>query len=106
MSQFEMGSGGFISSGAWTPSSSSSFPDPFMDMASLSMPETITYALRWCEYLMFANGTYFRALDRVLSYFITEIELSGIDDDDEKQKIDDFLHTPDGLDILDDIHTA
>jgi hypothetical protein len=106
MAQFEMGNGGFISSGAWTPNSSSYFPDPFMDMASLAMPESITYALRWCEYLMFANGTYFRALDRVLSYFITEIELSGIDDDDEKEKIDDFLHNANGLDILDDVHTA
>jgi hypothetical protein len=102
-----IGSGGMMAGGDWTPpGSGSNFPDPFLDMASLAMPETITYALRWCEYLMFANGTYFRALDRVLSYFITDIELSGIDDDDEKERIDKFLHNPEGLDLIDDIHTA
>jgi len=106
MPQFEMGQGGFISSGAWSPISSNGFPDPFMDMASLTMPETITYANRWCEYLMFANGTYFRALDRVLSYFITEIEIEGIKDTDEKEKVTKFLNNPDGIDILDDVHTA
>ncbi len=59
-----------------------------------------------CEFLMFANGTYFRALDRVLSYFITSIELSNCKDDDEKEHIKDILHDPEGLDILDDIHTG
>ena len=106
MAQFDMGNGGFISGGAWTPTSASNFPDPFMDMASLAMPETMTYALRWCEYLMFAQGTYFRALDRVLSYFITDIEMTDIKDADEKEKISNYLHNPDGIDLLDDIHTA
>jgi hypothetical protein len=105
MSDF-LGQGGLMSSGSWSPNSSAMFPDPFCDMSSLAMPESITYANRWCEYLMFANGTYFRALDRVLSYFITDIELSGIEDDDEKERIDEFLHSTDGLDVLDDIHTA
>lgn len=98
---------GFASSGTGTPGSNgAAFPDPFMDMASLALPENITYALRWCEFLMFCNGTYFRALDRVLSYFITDIELSGIADEDRKTEILDYLHDPEGIDILDDIHTG
>lgn len=103
-----IGQSGMFSGSSWSMGSNggSGFPDPFMDMASLAMPETVGYALRWCEYLMFANGTYFRALDRVLSYFITEIELDEIDDDEEKERIEDFMHNPEGLDILDDVHTA
>ena len=94
----------FIASGFWTPTAAQSFPDPFMDIASLAMPETMMYALRWCEYLMFANGTYSRALDRVLSYFITDIEVGGIEDDKAKQDIKDYLY--DEIDILDDVHTG
>jgi hypothetical protein len=55
-----------------------------MDMASLAVPQTMQYALRWCEFLAMSNGTYFRALDRVLSYLITDIELSDVEDDEEK----------------------
>ena len=58
------------------------FPDPFCDIASLSMPESIQTALRWTEYVMNANGPYRQAIDRVVSYFITEIEIfdSGAND--------------------------
>lgn len=101
-----IGQGGVFSSGAWSPNSSTDYPEPFTDMASLAMPQTMSLALRWCEYLTFANGTYFRAMDRTLSYFITDIELSNIEDDREKEKIDDYLHDTNGVDLLDEIHTA
>ena len=52
------------------------FPDPFCDVASLSMPESIQSALRWCEYIMNANGPYRQAIDRVVSYFITDVEIN------------------------------
>lgn len=100
-------SNGFISSGNWSPGGlSSGFPSPWLDMASLAMPETIQYALRWTEFLTMANGTYFRALDRVLAYFITDIEIRDVTDDKEKQNIYDFLTNPAGIDILNDIHVA
>jgi len=52
------------------------FPDPFCDVASLSMPESIQTALRWVEYIMMANGVYRQAVDRVVSYFITDVEIA------------------------------
>ncbi len=97
-----LGSSGFMSSGNWQPPGSTAFPDPFCDMASLAMPETITYALRWAEFVTISNGTYFRALDRVLSYFITDIELIGSEDDEEKEEILSFLHGD--FDLLNEIH--
>jgi hypothetical protein len=69
---------------------SEQFPDPFLDMASLAMPETMMYALRWCEYIFMANGTYRQAVDRVLSYFITDIDIAD-SGDDEKEKWQTFL---------------
>lgn len=81
------------------------FPDPFMDMASLAMPNTIQDALRWCEFIMSVNGPYRSAISRVISYFITEVEITtsgGGDGEDrigreEKQKYLDFLNDTLGI---------
>jgi|GEM_PF-1235076 len=81
------------------------FPDPFCDMASLAMPETIQDALRWCEYILMANGPYRSAVSRVISYFLTDIEIvasGGGDGEDrigreEKQKYLDFLNDTLGI---------
>jgi cell division septum initiation protein DivIVA len=69
------------------------FPDPFCDYASTVMPTNMYDAHRWCEYIMNNNGVYKEAVKRVLSYFITEVEV-GDDDtgDDEKKKYEDFLN--------------
>lgn len=84
------------------------FPDPFCDIASLSMPESIQTALRWCEYIMNANGPYRQAIDRVVSYFITDIEVYDIDDKrtgtEEKEKFRAFLE--DTLGIKNVLHTV
>lgn len=81
------------------------FPDPFMDMASLAMPTTIQDALRWCEYLLMANGPYRSALVRILSYFLTDIEIVAAGDGDgekrlgreERQKYLEFLNDAMGI---------
>lgn len=81
------------------------FPDPFADMASLAMPETILDALRWCEYIVMANGPYRSAIARVISYFLTDIEIvsagGGTGEDrigrEEKQKYLDFLNDTLGI---------
>lgn len=81
------------------------FPDPFADMASLAMPDTIQDALRWTEYLLLANGPYRSALARIVAYFITDIEVfaNGDGDDDErlgreeKKKYEDFLNDTLGI---------
>lgn len=80
-----------------------SFPDPFQDMASLSMPETIPYALRWCEFIFTRNSTYRQAVDRVLSYFITDIEVTDAGDE-EKDKYEEFLR--DTLGVYKILHTV
>lgn len=71
------------------------FPDPFCDVASLSMPESIQTALRWTEYIMNANGPYRQAVDRVVSYFITDVEIYDVGENktgrEEKDKYQTFL---------------
>ena len=83
------------------------FPDPFCDVASLSMPESIQTALRWCEYIMNANGIYRQALDRAVSYFITEIEVGDLGENtigrEEKEKYKVFFE--DTLGIKNVLHT-
>lgn len=84
------------------------FPDPFCDVASLSMPESIQTALRWCEYIMNANGPYRQAVDRVVSYFITEVEIKDTGDKkvgrEEKEKYRLFLE--DTLGIRNVLHSV
>jgi hypothetical protein len=83
------------------------FPDPFCDIASLSMPESIQTALRWTEYVMNANGPYRQAIDRVVSYFITDVEVYDIGENttgrEEKEKFQVFLE--DTLSIKNVLHT-
>jgi hypothetical protein len=71
------------------------FPDPFCDVASLSMPESIQTALRWTEYIMNANGPYRQAVDRVVSYFVTDVEIYDVGENktgrEEKDKYQTFL---------------
>ena len=81
---------------------SEAFPDPFCDVSSLYMPETMSDALQWCEYIFMANGVYRQACDRIVSYFITEIEVIG-DDREEKNKFKDFLYDHVGIQNL--LHT-
>jgi hypothetical protein len=84
------------------------FPDPFCDVASLSMPESIQTALRWTEYIMNANGPYRQAVDRVVSYFITDVEIQDIGENktgrEEKEKYETFL--ADTLSIKNVLHSV
>jgi len=49
-----------------------------------------------CEFIMLANGVYRSAMSRVISYFITDIEIEDADRD-TKQKYMDFLHNTLGI---------
>jgi hypothetical protein len=84
------------------------FPDPFCDVASLSMPESIQTALRWTEYIMNANGPYRQAIDRVVSYFITDVEIQDVAENktgrEEKDKYQTFL--ADTLGIKNVLHSV
>lgn len=87
---------------------SEQFADPFCDMASLAMPDTIQDALRWCEYILMANGPYREALNRVISYFITDVKIQGQGDrrigPEEKRKYEDFLNDTIGIKTV--LHTV
>lgn len=79
------------------------FPCPFDDVASLRMPETLPLAMRWLEFLVLSDGTYFQALNRVASYFLTDVEIDGISDD-EAEKWGRYLD--DVLGVRNCLHTA
>lgn len=91
-SQFTGGGGGY----------GEQFPDPFQDVASLAMPDTLRNALHWSEYIYTMFGTYRMAMERIVSYFLTDIEIEGEDvSDDEKKKYGDFLNDPiDAIQLL------
>ena len=77
------------------------FPDPFCDVASLSMPESIQVALRWCEFIMNANGPYREAVRRIVSYFLTDVEIGDLGENtigrEEKEKYRVFLEDTIGI---------
>lgn len=74
------------------------FADPFNDLATTQMPTTMKSALWWSEYIWTVMGTYRMAMERIVSYFITDLELGGDASDEEKVKYKDFLGQQ--LDIL------
>lgn len=71
-------------------------PDPFMDIASLTMPTTMIDALRWCERVYERMGVYRAGIERIIAYFITQVTIEG-DDRAEKKKYEEYLR--DELDI-------
>jgi hypothetical protein len=67
------------------------FPDPFDDMASAAMPRSMPVALLWAQSIHMLDGTYRQAMDRVCSYFLTEIEIKGPKKGDKKISRDEKL---------------
>ena len=63
--------------GAFNGGSRGSFPDPFIDMATLAMPQSMRTALRFCEYLAYSHGTYRMAMERIIAYFMTDVEFGA-----------------------------
>jgi len=55
------------------------FPAPWFDYASTQLPATLWDALRLCEFLVTTQPVYRSAIERVISYFITEIDIIGTD---------------------------
>lgn len=78
--------------GAGIANSESTFADPFNDYATTQMPTTMRSALWWSEYIWQVQGTYRMAMERIVSYFLTDIELGGEAGDDEKKKYKEFLN--------------
>lgn len=82
----------YFRNGAGSATGETGFADPFNDIATTQMPTTMKSALWWSEYIWTVMGTYRMAMERIVSYFITDIELGGDASDDEKDKYQDFMH--------------
>lgn len=72
------------------------FPNPWLDVASLTMPPHNRTALLWCETIWTHCSLYRRAMERVISYFITDLELMTPDEQQplggqERREIYDIL---------------
>jgi len=72
---------------------SEQFPDPFLDVASRNMPDTMRNTLHWSEYIHSIFGTLRMAMERIASYFITDLDILGDEvSEDDKDKYRDFLN--------------
>jgi len=61
------------------------FPDPWCDYASLEMPRTLRNVLQWCEHIWLNNGTFRTACERTVRYFLTQIEIKDVSDQEAKK---------------------
>jgi hypothetical protein len=73
-----------------TRSGANKYPNPFCDIASEYVPRDLNVIFEWCEYIFLTFGTYRAAAQRVVRYFLTELELDG-ETDDEREDYKDFL---------------
>ena len=80
-----------------TGSGDQQFPDPFQDVASQNMPTTMKNALWWSEYIWGVFGTYRMAMERVVSYFLTDIDVTGDISDEEKKKWSEYINDTLGI---------
>jgi len=85
MSTFEFGNSRSIGN------NTRNYPDPFRTHAASLMPRTVAELFKWCESVCLRNGTFSRALQRVVSYFITRISINEVSDK-EKKRWDDLLN--------------
>lgn len=68
-----------------TVGSGTAYPDPFNDIASLAVPTNMRTAMYWCEYIFSTFGTYRMAMERVVSYFLTDIDILDASDDEAEK---------------------
>jgi hypothetical protein len=88
----------FFSRGAGVTHGEHGFADPFNDIATTQMPTTMKSALWWSEYIWQIVGTYRTAMERIVSHFLTELEIGGEEvGDDEKKKYKEYLNDELGL---------
>lgn len=67
------------------------FPDPFLDYSGMYTPRNLRSMLRWCELMWAHNGTYRMALQRVVAYFLTKVEILEVTDT-TKKRYEEFLY--------------
>ena len=74
------------------------YTDPFNTLAAQAAPRNMADALRWAQSIFMIDGTFAQAISRVVSYFITDVEVRSPStagskslSKDEKQKYEQFL---------------
>src|SRR5690606_38040038 len=84
------------------------FPSPFLDMASLAMPTDNRNALESCQFIYLSNSTLKMAIERIIAYFLTDIEIGAANSDDqlgddEKNKWESFFESIGYLNFVKDM---
>ena len=77
--------------------SNSLLPDPFVMYSSTAYPRSIESVLRLCEYMWLHAGQFKMAMQRVVRYFLTKVEIDGRISDKEKSKYTEFLNDQLGI---------
>jgi hypothetical protein len=77
-----------------------SFPDPWCDMASTQAPKSLRNVLDWSEFVWLTNGTYRMGCERVVSYFITNLNIDNTNDEVATKYKDYFTKRLKYVDIL------
>jgi len=66
----------------WGDKKKRDFPDPWQTYSAHELPRTLSDIFDWCEAIWYRNSTYQMAMKRVVSYFLTDIEVSDVGDDE------------------------
>ena len=70
----------------------SKYPNPFCDIASMYIPQNLNDAFEWTEFLMLTMAPFMAVTKRVVSYFLTEIDLDCDAGDDVIDKYEALLN--------------
>ena len=82
----------FSTSGRWDGRSEAyKYPNPFCDIASMYLPTSLNDAFGYMEYLLMTMPPFMSVINRVVSYFLTDIEVHDVSDDvrDKYEKLFD-----------------
>ena len=85
-----MPTGGTSATAAGQPNFSKPFLTPWLDYATVAVPDSHTMAIWWAQYMWATDGVYRTAMQRVASHFITEIEFPDLPADEENEWKDVF----------------
>lgn len=66
------------------------YADPISPVGLANIYESHSLIFRWCEYLAYQNGIYSSAVNRLVSYFITKIEIKNVADE-IREKLENIL---------------
>lgn len=82
----------YLGGGAYSiQDAASKYPNPFCDIASMYIPQNLNDAFEWTEFLMLTMAPFMAVTKRVVSYFLTEIDLDCEAGDDVIDKYEDLL---------------